>query len=97
MGPPPARGAYGLEFLPLALKEWDGLDGSLQDLFLKHIEKRLQQPRMGQPMRGAPDRYKIKLRDVGYRLVYEVRERQVVILVIAVGRRTEAYEAMKRR
>jgi mRNA interferase RelE/StbE len=36
---------------------------------------------------GHPDRYKIKLRSVGYRLVYEVRDQQVLVLVIAVGKR----------
>ncbi|HMU88175.1 MAG TPA: type II toxin-antitoxin system RelE/ParE family toxin, partial [Agitococcus sp.] len=36
---------------------------------------------------GHPNRYKIKLRSIGYRLVYEVIDEQVVVLVIAVGRR----------
>jgi mRNA interferase RelE/StbE len=36
---------------------------------------------------GHPDRYKIKLRSVGYRLVYELRDQQVPVLVIAVGKR----------
>ncbi len=31
--------------------------------------------------------YKIKLRDVGYRLVYKVIDRRLVVLVIAIGRR----------
>jgi len=38
-------------------------------------------------MRGSQDRFRLKLRDVGYRLVYEVRETAVVVLVVAVGRR----------
>ena len=44
--------------------------------------------------------YKIKLRDVGYRLVYEVIEQRLVVKVIAVGRRDhdEVYlPASKRR
>lgn len=36
---------------------------------------------------GHPDRYKIKLRSAGYRLVYEVRDAEVVVVVIAVGKR----------
>jgi len=36
---------------------------------------------------GHPDRYKIKLRSVGYRLVYEVRDQQLLIVVIAVSKR----------
>jgi mRNA interferase RelE/StbE len=36
---------------------------------------------------GYPNRYKIKLRCIGYRLVYEVVDDEVVVIVIAVGRR----------
>jgi mRNA-degrading endonuclease RelE of RelBE toxin-antitoxin system len=36
---------------------------------------------------GQTDRYKIKLRTVGYRLVYEVKESEILVLVIAVGRK----------
>ena len=36
---------------------------------------------------GRADRYKIKLRTVGYRLVYEVRDTELIILVVAVGKR----------
>jgi mRNA interferase RelE/StbE len=33
--------------------------------------------------------YKIKLRTVGYRLVYEVLDHKLVVLVIAVGKRNQ--------
>lgn len=36
---------------------------------------------------GHPDRYKIKLRSIGYRLVYEVQDGRLVVLVVAVGKR----------
>ena len=40
-----------------------------------------------------PDCYKIKLRAVGLRLVYQVVDEQLVILVLAIGKRdrNEAY------
>lgn len=38
-------------------------------------------------LHGAGDRYKIKLRSAGWRLVYEVRDAEILVLVIAVGRR----------
>ena len=44
--------------------------------------------------------YKIKLKDVGYRLVYEVIDQRLVVMVVAVGRRDhdEVYlMASKRR
>jgi mRNA interferase RelE/StbE len=43
--------------------------------------------------------YKIKLRDVGYRLVYEVIDQQLVVMVIAMGKRdrNEAYQSAVKR
>ena len=43
--------------------------------------------------------YKIKLRDIGYRLVYEVIDQQLVVMVIAVGKRdhNEAYQSAVKR
>jgi len=38
-------------------------------------------------LRGFKNVYKIKLRSVGYRLVYEVNDDEIVIFVIAVGKR----------
>ncbi|GEO40156.1 hypothetical protein SAE02_43040 [Skermanella aerolata] len=44
---------------------------------------------------GHNDRYKIKLRNLGYSLFYEVRDHQLIIVVIAVGKRdrSEVYKA----
>ncbi|MDP1527318.1 MAG: type II toxin-antitoxin system RelE/ParE family toxin [Rhodocyclaceae bacterium] len=39
------------------------------------------------PATGHPDRYKIKLRSIGYRLVYEVRDSRLIVVVVAVGKR----------
>ena len=48
----------------------------------------LENPRIPKnKLSGYPNRYKIKLRCIGYRLVYEVVDDEVVVIVIAVGRR----------
>jgi len=38
-------------------------------------------------LRGSTNRYKIKLRAAGFRLIDEVRDQQVLVLVLAVGKR----------
>jgi mRNA interferase RelE/StbE len=93
---------YELEFDLDALKEWRKLDGSVRAQFKKQLAKRLRAPHVpSAKLHGdLPNTYKIKLRDVGYRLVYEVIEQRLVIVVIAVGRRDhdEVYlVASKRR
>lgn len=46
-----------------------------------------------------PNCYKIKLRAIGYRLVYEVIDSRVVVTVIAVGKRerSKVYGAAAKR
>ena len=46
-----------------------------------------QPARTGRQLGGHKDRYKIKLRSAGYRLVYEVRDRELIVVVVAVGKR----------
>ena len=80
--------AYTLAFVPQALKEWKNLDPHTRQLFKTRLIERLEMPRVASAqLRGHPDRYKIKLRALGYRLIYEVRDLEVLVVVVAVGRR----------
>jgi mRNA interferase RelE/StbE len=80
--------SYELSFHPDALSEWKKLDGSVRELFKKKLMERLSHPRVpAARLSGHKDRYKIKLRDAGYRLVYEVRDKLLVVVVVAVGKR----------
>jgi mRNA interferase RelE/StbE len=80
--------SYELEFKESALKEWHKLDNSIRELFKKRLAERLLVPRVESArLSGMPDCYKIKLRDVGYRLVYQVHDIFVIVEVIAVGKR----------
>ncbi|MBN3771540.1 type II toxin-antitoxin system RelE/ParE family toxin [Burkholderia sp. Se-20378] len=64
------------------------LDRTVRDQFKSRLAERLENPRIpSAKLHGHPDRYKIKLRSVGYRLVYEVRDSEVLVRVVAVGRR----------
>lgn len=83
---------YKLDFLEDALKEWKKLNPSIKDLLKKKLQKVLENPRvLKNKLSGHPNRYKIKLRSIGYRLVYEVIDDEVVVLVVAVGRRDSVY------
>ena len=81
--------------MPEALEEWHRLDGSIKVLLKKLLGKRLDEPHvpggaLHGPLSGC---YKIKLRQHGVRLIYAVRDEQLVVTVIAVARREndEAY------
>ena len=80
--------SYKLKFLPSALKEWKKLAPPIQKQFKNKLKERLQNPRnKASQLRGFKDVYKIKLRSVGYRLVYEVNDQEIVIYIITVGKR----------
>lgn len=92
--------SYSLKFKEEALKEWRQLDSSVRVQFKKKLAERLQNPRVpAAKMSGQKDRFKIKLRHVGYRLVYEVRTTELVVVVVAVGKRERnaVYKAAAKR
>lgn len=92
--------SYELAFLDAALKEWRKLDPQTREQFKARLEERLANPKVPSArLHGAKDRYKIKLRNAGYRLVYEVRDKQLIVLVVAVGKRerNEVYKVAEKR
>ena len=92
---------YNLRFRVEAKKEWDALGATIRAQLKKKLAERLANPHVpAARLNGSTNRYKIKLRAVGYRLVYEVREAELVVSVIAVGKRERSAvyrEAAKRR
>lgn len=91
---------YELAFVDEALKEWRKLDSVTREQFKSKLAERLQNPKIPSArLHGAKERYKIKLRNAGYRLVYQVKDRELLVLVVAVGKRerNEVYKAADRR
>lgn len=80
--------SFELKFKEEALREWRQLDSTIRHQFKQKLTERLSSPRVpAAKLSGQKDRYKIKLRTVGYRLVYEVRDAELVVVVVAVGKR----------
>lgn len=91
---------YKLEFLTEALKEWKALDSTTKKQFKKKLTERLENPLIpSAKLLGAKNRYKIKLRAAGYRLIYEVLDNEIVVVVVAVGKRerNRVYKAAAKR
>ena len=92
---------YELHFHPLAFKEWKKLAKGIQEQFKKGLKSRLENPHVPSASLSGnlKNCYKIKLRQSGYRLVYHVNEKQLIVTVIAVGKRenNEVYEDAGKR
>ena len=79
---------YKLGFHFAALDEWRKLDNTVASQLQKKLIERLENPIVpSDRVSGGADLYKIKLRTVGYRLVYQVQNQQLIVLVLSVGKR----------
>ncbi|MBX9867147.1 MAG: type II toxin-antitoxin system RelE/ParE family toxin [Burkholderiales bacterium] len=87
---------YELNFTPSAKKEWDKLDNSVKQMFKKALAKRLINPIVPvSKLRDLPiDCYKIKLRTIGYRLVYTIENNKLILLVLTINRRDVVYDKL---
>jgi mRNA interferase RelE/StbE len=85
---------YKAVFRPRAKKVFDKLGTADQRQLAAKLKERCIGPRVpADAVREIPDGYKIKLRSSGIRLIYQVRDGELVILVLAIGKREreEAY------
>ena len=91
---------YNLEFDPRALKEWHKLGGTIRQQLKKKLVNVLSEPQIkANKLSGLPNCYKVKLRNSGYRLIYQVQNKNITVFVIAVGKREDnkVYEAVHKR
>lgn len=91
---------YKIKFTPISDKEWKKIDSSLRLQFKKKLEKVIQNPRIPKnKLSGYENIYKIKLRSAGFRLAYEVKEKEIIVLVLSVGKRenNKIYENLESR
>lgn len=92
--------SYSLEFHEKALKEFKALDKTVRERFKAKLQERLENPRVeASRLHGTRDRYKIKFKHPGVRLVYEVVDHRLVVCVVAIANREgdEAYVRAKKR
>lgn len=86
---------YSLEFHEKALKEFHALDAEVRDRFKRKLAERIENPRVeADRLSGSSNRYKIKFKHPGVRLVYEVVDGRLIVFVLAVDKRerSAAYE-----
>lgn len=88
---------FNIEFDERALKEWHKLDKTIREQFKKKLRKLQENPHITSARLhdDLANCYKIKLRASGYRLIYQVIDEEIVIWVIAIGKREDekAYTA----
>ena len=101
--------AYKIEYIKEAQRDLKNLNPYIQKIILKAIAKTAERPLpppdgIGKPLGNHSDSklngyYKIKLRDLGYRVVYQlVRENETMrIIIISVRNDDIVYKEASRR
>lgn len=85
---------YSVFFTREAKRNVEKLDPSIKRIIKKAIESLAVNPAKGKPL--AYDLAGLhSLRTVDYRIIYRIREKQLIIIVIAVGHRKEIYKRLK--
>ncbi|MCZ2328969.1 type II toxin-antitoxin system RelE family toxin [Bartonella sp. F02] len=82
---------FNIEFDERALDEWKKIDKTIREQFKKKLQKLQNNPyiKSARLHGDLASCYKIKLRSAGFRLIYQVIDEEIVILVIAVGKRED--------
>jgi len=85
---------YTIDFVPSAARELAKLAAKERQRIAVKIDALASQPRPpGAEKLAGIDAWRVRVGD--YRIVYELRDRVLVILVLAVGHRREIYKRLK--
>ena len=87
---------YRVLYLPGAARDLRRLPAAVAERARRGIERLAQDPRVGKPLIGelAPF-WSYRVGD--YRVVYEVRQKEIVVLILMIGHRRDVYEKARRK
>ncbi len=88
--------AYRLLYLPGAEKDIQALPASVIERVRCGLERLAENPRLGKPLHGELVPF-WSYRVGDYRAVYEIRNEELIVLVVMLGHRREIYERARRK
>jgi mRNA interferase RelE/StbE len=82
---------YTVQLAPAAKRQLRKLDRSIQERVIRRLDKLKKDPRPPgvEKMEGDESTYRIRMGE--YRIVYEIQNKVLVVLVLKVGHRREVY------
>lgn len=88
--------AYRVEFAPKAARQFRALDKGLQTRLVRRIDGLAANPRPQgvKKLAGEDDLYRLRVGD--YRILYQIQEQRLIVLVVGVGHRSEIYRELRR-
>jgi mRNA interferase RelE/StbE len=84
--------AWKIEFDPRARAEFSSLDKTIQRRIVKFLDRLKDNPRRhGAALRGETLGNYWKYRVGDYRLIADIRDSKLVVLIVAIGHRSDVY------
>ncbi len=82
---------YEVEITPAAKRQIKKLTKSIQQLIVERLEELVENPRPPGvfKMEGEENLYRVRVGD--YRIIYQVQDRMLLIVVVKVGHRGNVY------
>lgn len=86
-----ARAPYRIEFTSLAWRDFFKLEQEVQNRLRSKIDALAREPRPSgiQKLEGRESRYRLRVGD--YRVIYEIHDEVLLVLIVRIGHRREIY------
>jgi mRNA interferase RelE/StbE len=83
--------AYTVQMLPAAQRQLAKLDAPVRKRITPAIDSLAQdaRPPGAKKLQGSEDTWRIRVGD--YRILYEIHDRQLLVLVVEIGHRSDIY------
>ena len=83
--------SYTVQLAPAAKRQLRKLDRSIQERVVRRLDKLGQDPRPPgvEKLEGDESTYRIRIGE--YRIVYDIHDKVLIVLVLKVGHRREIY------
>jgi mRNA interferase RelE/StbE len=91
---------YELVVLNSAVKQLKKLDKSLKTRIIAALDKIAENPFIGDRLKGDLSTiytYHLHVTGVEYRIAYQIKEQEIVVVVMQLGTRENFYEELKKR
>lgn len=82
---------HAIEFVPSAARELANLDQAMKRRVARRIDQLAEEPRGAGSfkLRGADDVWRARVGD--YRIVYQIEDGRLLVLVVKIGHRRDVY------
>jgi mRNA interferase RelE/StbE len=87
--------AYRIEFTPRAERDFKSLDGSIRGRIKQRIDSLAENPFPSgiKKIQGETELYRLRVGD--YRILYQVKGKILLVLIIGIGHRRDIYRRIE--